>query len=264
MTSPRTVAAFWSASFKESIRARWLIVFTVVYFLVLVNIPFYVGSISYPFLPLLTLPLGALSIVDEKESGTLQYLLCTRMTRLEFLTGRFLGMLTATSVVVLSGFVLAGLVVLNINASVLQELGLEAGIALLLNLIMLSLAITISTLSKRKVTALSVAIFAWFLFFILSDFGESFGLVAILPNGTFAEVLAALVNPIETSALVSEMSVNAYGPQLGPTIEILKTYFGGPSVGLHTALMSMELSLLVWLVVTVTAMFFVFRRAELV
>ena len=82
-SSLRTVAAFWALSFNEAIRAKWLIIFTIVYFLALVNIPFlvlavdgllpptalnsyvvYLGSVSYPFLPLLSLPLGALSIVE--------------------------------------------------------------------------------------------------------------------------------------------------------------------------------------------------------
>jgi len=283
LTGIRTVAAFSALSFRDAIRTKWLIVFTVVYFLVLINVPFliliadgslpastlnsyivYLGSVSYPFLPLLSLPLGALSIVEEKESGTLRYLLCTRMTRTQFLLGRYIGMLAATSLVVVGGYLLVGLVVLNVGASIFSSLGFEAGLSLVLNLIMLSLAVVISTVSKRKVTALSIAIFAWFLLVLLSDFGVSFGLIVTLPNGTFAEVLAALINPVESAALISEMSLNAYGPQVGPTAEILKNYFGGPSTGAHLALALMGYSLVAWIVLTFGLMVFLFRSMELV
>lgn len=278
----RVVAAFANLSFKEAFRARWLVSFTAAYFLILLNLPFliliaenvlpasalngyvvYLGSVSFPFLPLLSLPLGALTIVEEKESGTLQYLLSTRLKRTEFLLGRFLGMLAATSTAVVGGFAIAGLVVASVDSSVLPGLTFEAGLSLVLNLIMLSLAMLVSTLSRRKVTALSVAIFSWLLLFLFSGFSASFGLIVTLPNGTFAEVLVALVNPVETAALVSEMSLNAYGPQLGPTAAILKNYLGGPS-STHLALSLMGLSLLIWCVVTISLLLALFRSTELV
>lgn len=282
MSRSRSVGALSAFSFRDALRAKWLLVFTLIYFLVLVNVPFllliaegalsasalnsyvvYLGSVSFPFLPLLSLPLGALSLVDEKESGSLQYMLSTRLTRTEFLLGRYLGLLAATSTVVLGGFLLAGLVVANVDPSIFSGIGLEAGLALVLNFIMLSLAMAISTVSRRKVTALSVAIFSWFLLVLLSDFGVSFGLIVTLPNGTFAEVLAALVNPVETAAVLSEMSLNAFGPQVGPTAEILKNFLGGPTAGTHLAFELMGLSLLVWAVGTLAAMVLLFRSVEL-
>ncbi len=282
MTGSRTVFALSALSFREAIRAKWLIFFTVIYFLVLVNVPFliliadgslpaatlngyivYLGSVSFPFLPLLSLPLGALSIVEEKESGSLHYMLCTRITRTQFLLGRFLGLLAATSLVISGGYLLVGLAVLSVDTSVFSGLGFEAGLSLLLNLIVLSLAMVISTVSKRKVTALSIAIFVWFLLVLLSDFGISFGLIVTLPNGIYADVRAALVNPVESAALISEMSLNAYGPQLGPTAEILKNYLGGPSTGVRLAVTLMGCSLLVWVVLAFGLMVFFFRSTDL-
>jgi len=282
MNSPRIISAIIGQTVKESIRAKWLIMFTIVYFLVTINVPFliliierllppstlnsylvYLGTISYPFLPLLSLPLGALSIVDEKESGTLEYLLSARLGRVHFVVGRYLGMLLATSLVIVVGFVLAGLVVLNTSGAVVRDLAYEAGLALVVNQIMLSLAVTISAAVKRKTTALSVGIFAWFLLLILSDFGVSFGLVVTLPNGTLAEVLAALVNPIESAAIISEVTMNAFGPQLGPTVEILRNFFGGPSTGLSAAETLMGFSLLAWSVVTTAAMLLVSKFTDL-
>jgi len=274
--------ALASYSFRESLRTKWLVVFTVIYFLVLVNVPFlllvaegalsgsalnsyivYLGSVSFPFLPLLSLPLGALSVADERESGTLQYMMSTKLTRTEFLLGRFLGMLAATSAVVVGGYLLAGLVVANVDYAIFPSVGIEAALSLVLNFIMLSLAIVISTVSKRKVTALSVAIFSWFLFVLLSDFGASFGLIVTLPNGTLAEVLAAMVNPVETTAAFSEMSLNAFGPQVGPTVEILKTFFGGGTTGPHTAMLLMGLSLVAWAAMAFAVMVYSFKKSDL-
>lgn len=282
MVRSSSVLALSSFSFRDALRTKWLLVFTVVYFLVLVNVPFliliaegalsasslnsyivYLGSVSFPFLPLLSLPLGALSIVEEKESGTLQYMLSTRLTRTEFLFGRYLGMLAATSVVVLGGFLFAGLVVANVDPAIFSGIGLEAGLALLLNFIMLSLAMVISTLSKRKVTALSIGIFFWFLLVLLSDFGVSFGLIVTLPYGTYAEVLAALVNPVETAAVLAEMSLNAFGPQVGPTVEILKNFLGGPGTGAYASSL-LGLSLIVWALVAFAAMVYLFRSVDLI
>src|ERR1700730_12731001 len=120
MNSPRKISAIIGQTFNESIRAKWLVMFTFVYFLVTINVPFlilliegllpattlnnylvYLGTVSYPFLPLLSLPLGALSIVEEKESGTLQYLLSNPISRMEFLAGRFIGLLISTSLVII-------------------------------------------------------------------------------------------------------------------------------------------------------------------
>lgn len=282
MSGAKVVAAFAGLAFRDAIRTKWLLIFTAIYFLVLINVPFlilllegvipasslasyvvYLGSVSFPFLPLLSLPLGALTIVEERESGTLQYLFSTRLTRMEFLLGRYIGMLAATSLVVVGGFALVGLVMLNVGASPFAAVGVEAGVSLALNLVMLTLALVISVASRRRVTALSVAILTWFLLLLLSDFGATFGLIVTLPNGTFVEVLAALLNPVETAGLLSEMTLNAYGPQLGPTSEILKNYFGGPSTGAHTALTLMGLSLAAWVVVTFALMVALFRRMDL-
>src|SRR5207245_10021031 len=96
--------------------------FTAVFFLLAINIPIlvlsfvrylppnyldvyltYLLTLSFPFLPLLALPMGAVSIVDERESGVLQYLLSNPISSLEFYLGRYLGLLLSTSAFLLLG-----------------------------------------------------------------------------------------------------------------------------------------------------------------
>lgn len=278
MSAGRVITAIAGQTFREAIRAKWLIMFTIVYFLVTINVPFllliferllppntlnsylvYLGSVSFPFLPLLSLPLGSLSIVEEKESGTLQYLLSNPISRMEFLAGRFMGLLLATSLVLVGGFAIAALVAFNVNTAILRGLGFEVGVSLVLNLIMLSIALILSTTSRRKVTALTVAIFLWFLLVLLSDFGGSFGLIVTVANGTRAELIAALLNPIETAGLLSELQLNAWGSELGPTGEIVQNSFGT-----HPAIMLMGFSLVLWTALAVGLMILLFKYLDLV
>ena len=76
-------------TYKESIRTKWVLIFGVIFFLLAVDIPdLYLSaagnlppeyltqnlsdllSVTFPLIPLLALPMGAVSIVDERESGT--------------------------------------------------------------------------------------------------------------------------------------------------------------------------------------------------
>jgi ABC-type transport system involved in multi-copper enzyme maturation permease subunit len=278
MNSPRIISAIAGQTFKESIRAKWLIMFTIVYFLVTINVPFlvliierllppttlnsylvYLGTTSYPFLPLLSLPLGALSIVEEKESGTLQYLLSNPLSRMQFLAGRFLGLTVSTSMVLIAGYAIAALVAFNVKTSVLTGLAFIVGISLGLNVIMLAVAIIISTMSKRKVTALSIAIFLWFLLVLISDFGGSFGVIVSIANGTKIALISALLNPIEAAGLISEIHLNAYGAELALTGEIIQNAFG-----IANGLFIMGLSLILWGVLAIGLMILLFKYVDLV
>jgi len=278
MNGPRIVGAIVAQTFWESIRAKWLIMFTIVYFLVTINVPFliliferllppstlnnylvYLGTTSYPYLPLLSLPLGALSIVEEKESGTLQYLLSNPLSRMQFLAGRFIGLTVSTSMVLAAGYLISLLVAANVRASVINGLFFIVLLSLGLNIIMLSVAIIISTMSRRKVTALSVAIFLWFLLVLISDFGGSFGVILTIANGTKVALVAALLNPIESAGLISEIHLNAYGSELIGTGEIIENSFGAAN-GLYI----MSLGLLLWGILAMGLMIILFKFVDLV
>ena len=278
MNAPRVIGAIVSQTFWESIRAKWLIMFTLVYFLVTINVPFliliierllppstlnsylvYLGTTSYPYLPLLSLPLGALSIVEEKESGTLQYLLSNPLSRMQFLAGRFIGLTISTSMVITAGYLIAVLVAANVQARVLNGLEFIVILSLSLNIIFLSIAIIISTMSRRKVTALSIAIFLWFLLVLISDFGGSFGVIVTIANGTKVALVAALLNPIETAGLISEIHLNAYGAELVGTGEIIENAFGaGQGVWIMT------ISLALWASLSMGLMIILFKFVDLV
>lgn len=278
MNAPRRIGAIIGQTFYESIRAKWLIMFTFVYFLVTINVPFlillvegllppstlnnylvYLGTVSFPFLPLLSLPLGALSIVEEKESGTLQYLLSNPLSKMEFLAGRFIGLLISTSLVLIGGYAIAAIVAFNVKTGVLYGLAFIVGISLGLNVIMLAIALVISTMSRRKVTALSIAIFLWFVLVLVSDFGGSFGVIISVANGTRIALISALLNPIEAAGLISELHLNAYGAELALTGEIIQNAFGTAN-----GVFIMSFSLFLWGTLAVGLLVILFKYLDLV
>ncbi len=271
-------SAVWGVltqTFRESIRAKWLFMFAVVFFLLAINVPslvltalaelpktflvnylvFFV-SLSFQFVPLLPLPLGAMSIVDERESGALQYILSTPVTRAQFLVGRILGLLLATSVVVVGGYGLAAVVSYNVRLEQYPLLGSVLVVALTLNGIMLGLALLISTLCSRKATALAIAIFLWFTFTVLSSFG-SLSVVLSINGGAYAMVPLILLNPVESSRLLALLHLNAGYTELGGTGILIKYGLGDQAVP------ALLISLVTWGVVSFLSVFLVFRRQDM-
>ena len=216
----RAVYAIFMQTFKEAIRTKWLISFTIVFLLLAINIPVLVllaggylppnylsvfltnlVAVSFPFLPLLALPMGSTVIVDEKESGTLEYMMSNPISRFEFILGRLTGMAVATSSVVLLGYGLAAIIAYNADIAGYAEVGITLLVALALNAIMLGIAMSVSTLSKRKATALGVAIFIWFLFTALSNV-EYLSIVTTLISGPYVALVFVLLNPIQVATLL--------------------------------------------------------------
>ena len=92
---------------------------------------------TFPLIPLLALPMGAVSIVDERESGTLQYLLSNPVTKGEFFLGRVVGLLLATTTVIIIGFGAASAVVYTTGISNYFSVVMIMAFAVLLNAVML-------------------------------------------------------------------------------------------------------------------------------
>lgn len=220
------VWAILAFTFREAIRTKWLIIFTLVFFLLLANIPVLFLSAAhimprgflsanlnillsgaFPLIPLLALPIGAISIVDERESGTLQYLLSNPITKSDFFLGRAAGLLLATTVVIFVGFGAAAAVVYTSNATQYADIVVTMLSATLLNAVMLALALIISEFSKRRATAMGIAMFVWFLFAADTDFGTLTYAVS-LNVGRFAALFLVLLDPVETSRLANVVAAN--------------------------------------------------------
>lgn len=263
-------------NFFEGIRTRWVLIYTAVFFMLSVNIPMLVlisarylppdyleaylaalMALSFPFLPLLSLPLSSTSIVDEKESGLLEFILSNPIPRLSYIAGKLLGHFFSTSLVILAGFLIAALLAYNIRLEQATTVLPVIGAALLLNAIMLSLGTLISILSKRKVTALMIAIFTWFLMTVLSDIGSLSILVSVAGSAPFVLFVVA-VNPIEACRLLGVYGIKNVGlTELGSVGLILRHLVGG---GAWIFLLSVQV---IWLAVLISLCLLIFIRAEI-
>jgi ABC-type transport system involved in multi-copper enzyme maturation permease subunit len=268
-----------SFTYREAIRTKWLITFGIIFFLLAVDLPnLYLAAskdlppeylpsqlsnliaLSFPFIPLLALPVGAISIVDERESGTLQYLLSNPVTKAEFFLGRSVGLLLATTSVIVIGFGGAAAVVLFENLSAYYPILLVMVFAGLLNAVMLGIALIVSEFSKRKATAMGVGIMVWFLLAVVSSIDQL--LVAInLKLGVTVAFFVVMLDPINTSELLTLFDIpsNAAQEQLtNSALVVLHVFNSNFTLAFDYTL----LSIFVWIAAMFTAGFLIFRHQD--
>ncbi len=263
-------------NFLEGLRARWVIVYTIVFFMLAINVPMLVlisarylppdyleaylaglMALSFPFLPLLALPLGATSIVDEKENGLLEYTLSQPISRLSYLIGKLAGLFLSTTLVVLGGYLIAALLSYGVNINQLTTILPMLGAATLLNTIMLLLGLLLSIVSNRKITAMMMGIFLWFLFTVLSDIGSLSILVSIAGAAPLVLVIAAL-NPVEAARLLGIYGIKNVGfTELGSIGLILRQLVGE---GAPIFILSVQL---IWVGVLLLLCINLFTRSEI-
>jgi ABC-type transport system involved in multi-copper enzyme maturation permease subunit len=272
---PSTVTIAGQA-FKDAITAKWLIIFAVIFFLLAINLPeIYMANAGYlppnyltvfipdlialafPFIPLLALPMGSPNIVDERESGTLQFVLSNPIKRSEFMAGKYLGLLGATSLVVAGGFGISAVVTYGTKLSLYGQIIPVIVIAAILNLVMLGISLCISVRLKRKITALTAGIFVWFLFAVVSNYDMLGSTLASSRQLNLATFLI-LLNPIETSKTLALMGLSADPGELGITGLIIENVLGPSAVAV------LLVSLVVWAVVVTLICFAMFKLQDAV
>jgi ABC-type transport system involved in multi-copper enzyme maturation permease subunit len=125
------------------------------------NLPFFI-ALSIPFVPLLPLVLGSTSITDEREGGTLMFILSNPITKSDFFLGRWAGLALSTSFAVTLGYGAASVFVYGANLAGYAGVSDLIMVAVALDIAMVGLALTISTITNRKTNALIAGIFLWF------------------------------------------------------------------------------------------------------
>lgn len=271
----RAIRAIGFLTFKDTIRAKWLIFFSVVFFLLAVNVPSiallllanlppdytstYLAllvTLSFPYLPLLALPMAATSIVMDRESGALQYVLSNPISRFEFLMGRLGGLFAATTTVVALGYGTAALYAYNTS---LGHYGLVVTlmlIAILLNAVGLSMALLVSVVSRRFWTALGTALFIWFIMSVLTD-TSSTGVVIAISKSPVDVMPMIILNPIQASSVLALLQMHLANDQIGIAYAakvLLGTSANPILVG----------SLIAWAAIALAACVLSFRRQDMI
>jgi len=266
--------AVFVQSFKETIRSKWLIMFAIVFFFLAFNLPLaslaafnflpqgYLSqfintiiTVTFPLLPLLPLPLAATSIVEERESGFLQYVLTSPITRTQYLFSRMMGLYVSTTVIIVIGFGIAALIAFRPTFAVFS-ISYVILASLLLNASMLGIGLLVSVLSRRRGTALGASIFIWFIFTTISDsnvlapiFSMARQVVLVIPF--------ILLNPVESARLMV-LSQSAHSVvDLGASGMAMGNVFGDSYVYV------LDITMALWIAITIIAAFLIFLLQDI-
>jgi len=219
----------------ESLKNRWFVLYTICFsslaLLVLLfstmggDIAGYSGfgrtaasliNLVLLFIPLIAIITGGVSISNERENGTLPYLLSHPISKNEIFVGKFLGLLIAIWSSILLGFGLAG-----IGVAIIGEQGDISGYLLtvllssLLAACFLSIGFLVSVYSGKASKAIGISVFLWLFFIILGDLGIM-GTTVAMDLGIKQVFALALLNPTEVFKVASVLVLSPRFEILGP------------------------------------------------
>jgi len=260
-------------TFKEAIRSKWLIMFTVLFFFLAFNVPAasllllrllnetymsqFIGSmitVSFPILPLLPLPLGSTSVVEERESGVLQYILSTRISRVRFLLARFAGLFIASTSIIAMGFGGASLLAFRISPTI-GNIWFVVLASCVLTASMLGIALLVSVVSSKWKTALAVSIFVWLTFTVIS------ASVVIAQTFEMAQRLDLtlpfiFLNPVELSRLLALSGIGYSVVNPGTSGQVMSLFFG------DSLPMVLGVALVLWIVIPMSLAIAIFATRD--
>lgn len=170
-----------------NIRNRWTMIFSGVFCLLVLAISYFglvtAGTIGFQgfartsasllnlvlyVIPLVALTMGTLSFTSDAGSNELLY--SQPVSRVDVMLGKLAGLFASIVTATFIGFGAAGVIIsLKSGTEGASRYPILICFSLLLALIFLSLSALISTLSRRKVKAFGLSIFAWFFFVLFYD-----------------------------------------------------------------------------------------------
>lgn len=258
----------------ESLRNRWFIIYTICFAaLALLVLVFSISGTAIHgfsgfgrtaasiinlvllFVPLIAITTGCLSIAQERENGTLAYLLTHPINKNEIFLGKFVGLLVTIWFSILLGFGIAGATV-----SIMGGQGGVSGylITVLLSVMLaasfLSIGFLVSVYSGKASKAIGISVFLWLFFIILGDLGIM-GTTVVMDLGIKQVFVLALLNPAEVFKIASVLVLSPRFEILGPVGVYAVRTFG--QQGLFYILFSI---LILWIFIPLGCAYLVFTR----
>ncbi len=246
--SPHTVLVIMGKEIRDARRNRWFVVIGLLFALLAISLSLLglsgLGNFGVAgfgrtaasllnlvllIVPLMGLLLGAMSIVSEREQGTLLNLMAQPVTVNEVFLGKYLGSASALVSAILLGFGASGLIIGHYaGAEQIGDYLLLVLFTVLLGLAFLSVGFCISLFARRHTMALGLALFTWFAFIFLSDLGlmgtamalklssrALFWLIVANPAQSFKlAVVGALQKSFETFGVVGMQAADMFGEGL--------------------------------------------------
>ena len=260
----------------ESLSNRWFILYTICFsalaFLVLIfstiggDIAGFAGfgktaasiiNLVLLFVPLIAIITGGVSISQERENGTLAYLLSHPISKNEIFLGKFLGILLAIWFSILIGFGLAGLgVAVTGGQGEITGYLLTVFLSALLAACFLSIGFLVSVYSTKASKAIGISVFLWLLFIILGDLGIM-GTTVAMDLGIKQVFGLALLNPAEIYKIASVLVLSPRFEILGPVGIYAVRTFG--QQGVFLLLFSF---MILWVLIPFGLAYIVFTRLK--
>jgi Cu-processing system permease protein len=177
------------------------------------------------FVPLIGLSVGAGALANDRERGTLLYLLAQPVSRAEVFFGKALGAALAVMVSLSLGFGLAGLGLASGGGGNAQTYLSLIGATMLFALGSLGLGFVISSLTRRSANASGAALIVWLGLVFLGDLGLIGAAVSMQPTpGVLLGLL--LINPLQIFKLLAIYDLRSTLDTLGPVGQYAAYHFG--------------------------------------
>ncbi len=219
----------------ESLRNRWFTIYTVCFSVLALLVLLFstmggeiagfsgfgrtaasIINLVLIFIPLIAVITGGISISQERENGTLPYLLSHPISKNEVFVGKFLGLLITIWFSILLGFGIAG-----VGVAIMGGQGEVSGylltvlLSVMLAACFLSLGFLVSVHSGKASKAIGISVFLWLFFIILGDLGIM-GTTVVMDLGIKQVFALALLNPAEVFKIASVLVISPRFEILGP------------------------------------------------
>ncbi|RKQ33193.1 ABC transporter permease [Oceanobacillus halophilus] len=205
-------------------------------------------NITLYLLPLITLLLGGISTVNEKEDGHWNLLTTYNLSPYHFLVGKWLGLAVILLAILSFSFGFAGLLTtLFGNSLSIHTLVFFWGFSTILAMIYLGISISIGAFSKNRWQSLMVGIGVWFFTIILWPL-LLISILSFLPYPWIKPILeiSTFLNPAEFVRIFSMMHMGAgsvFGPEYNHWVTWVESSFG---------LSIFAILIFIWIGVTIT------------
>ena len=273
----RTILEIARQEFTINVRNKWTVLFAVVFGLLVVSISYfgiaaegYSGLQSFTrtsasilnlvlyIVPLVSLTMGTLSFTGDKGSTELLY--SQPVSRGEVLFGKLLGIFWSIAVSTLSGFVVAGSIILfNTGLDGLARYASFVALSLGLALVFLSVSVAVSIACKRKSKAFGLSLFIWFFFVLFYDLLAIGGAVLLSWSSAnlflFLSLFGNPVDMVRVASLIILDDVTIFGAAGAALLRFL----GGPVLSLSFLVGGLGL----WIAVPLLASHRMLRRQDL-
>ena len=262
---------------SDALRNRWFLLYTVLFALMATGLSWVGASGASTYgvsvfgrtaaslvnlvllvVPLMGLSLGALSLAQERDRGTLLYLMAQPVSSAEVLLGKLSGLLVSLSGCILIGFGVSGLVIAAVGGTANAAAYLQlVGLSVLLAAVTAAFGLWISAAVREASVAVGTAVFLWLTLIVLGDLGLM-GSALVLELSTGTLLALTLVTPLQVFKLGGLLALRGDLDQLGAAGALAVDTFGAWLPALLVGL------LLVWGLAATVGAYWTFRRRGVV